>query len=132
VTLRSTVLVAVLLLVNLSARAQGTDRLLSAEANAPGAGFGQTETGVAAASTICVAWNDRGALVGMTLQGWASQSMQPGPACAEYLARVAEVGAAAPCWEQISEELPVEQWLAARRWCEDQAQLAVCGSVPCY
>jgi hypothetical protein len=59
--------------------------------------------------------------------------VQPGAACAAYLARVAEVaGAAAPCWEQISEELPAEQWLAARRWCEDQAHLAVCARVPCY
>ncbi len=68
------ILFVLFLAASFSARAQGTDRLLSDELNDPNAGFGQSESGVAASQAICVAWNDRGALAGTTLQGWASQS----------------------------------------------------------
>jgi hypothetical protein len=59
--------------------------------------------------------------------------MLPSTACAAYLSIVGEVAAAAaPCWEQISEDLPFDEWSAAREQCEAQAHLAVCGHVPCY
>jgi hypothetical protein len=57
----------------------------------------------------------------------------PSEACSTYLSLVAEVAvAAAPCWEQIAQDLPADDWRAAREQCEAQAHLAVCGRVPCY
>jgi hypothetical protein len=76
--------------------------------------------------------------VSAELDDWCTAAEQLGevqlsPACAWRVTLMVEVGTASlPCWERISEELPAEQWLAERAACEAQAQLAVCGHVPCY
>jgi hypothetical protein len=57
----------------------------------------------------------------------------PSPRCHTYLSLQAEVaGAAAPCWELISEDLPAEVWLSERDRCEATAHWQVCGRSRCY
>jgi hypothetical protein len=46
--------------------------------------------------------------------------------------RIYFAGIIAPCWEQIPEDLPAEEWYARREECEAAAHLAVCGRARCY
>ncbi len=72
------------------------------------------------------------------IKDWCSPAEQvgdvlPGATCSSHLALMAEVASAAvPCWEQISEDLLADEWLAARAQCEAQAHFAVCGQAACF
>ncbi len=72
------------------------------------------------------------------VEEWCTEPEQvgdvaPGAECHAYLMLVAGVlGVAAPCWDAVPQDLPIDQWQAQRAWCEEQAHLTVCGHVPCY
>jgi hypothetical protein len=72
------------------------------------------------------------------IDDWCSAAEQtgelaPSPGCLEHVLLEVEVaGAAAPCWEQIPEDLPTDEWYAQRDACEAAAHLAVCGRARCY
>lgn len=72
------------------------------------------------------------------IENWCTEAEQvgevlPSQACAQYLDLQGQIGSiAAPCWELIPGDLPVENWLAERDRCESEAHLAVCGMPRCY
>jgi hypothetical protein len=73
-----------------------------------------------------------------SLDDWCTSAEQlgevpPTPACSARVALMVEVTSVAlPCWQGVPEDLPLEDWLAARELCEMGAHLSVCGQVPCY